>query len=401
MKVLMWLSVGLDSRTPSEHLLSAIANALLEKGCIVHILQKGTGGNKPTLPRELDDMRITTTVIRQYKPIKRNLLTRYLLDVHYVRKCDKFLQEKHDYECVFIQSSNVAGLQSEILKKRLPYAHITFNIQDIFPENAVYCHKMKTNGILYSFFSRIQKKAYDNVDRIITISEDMKAYLIDLGVNEEKIDIIYNWSYQDYEYDPLTTRANQVDAILSADNFHVVYAGNIGIMQNVDSIIHAAKLLRSYKEIRFDIIGNGSYRDKLERYTIKEKLKNVSFHDMLSTENAPAIYCRADVNIIPLAENIFRTALPSKTATCLACQKPVIFVIGTDSLFGKAVQQATGAPVLDSNDARGLAKTILDFYNHKLNYHSADYFRLRFQKSKNSSLYADIIINKLGKTNIL
>ena len=42
MRVLFWLSIGLDRRTPSEHLLTAMIEALYKRGHTVHILHKDT-----------------------------------------------------------------------------------------------------------------------------------------------------------------------------------------------------------------------------------------------------------------------------------------------------------------------------------------------------------------------
>ena len=45
MKVLIWLSIGLDRRSPSFHLLCDIVEQLVKKECEVFILQKDTGGD--------------------------------------------------------------------------------------------------------------------------------------------------------------------------------------------------------------------------------------------------------------------------------------------------------------------------------------------------------------------
>ena len=42
MKVLMWMGGNFDRRTPSEHLLVAIVQALYADGHTVHIIQKDT-----------------------------------------------------------------------------------------------------------------------------------------------------------------------------------------------------------------------------------------------------------------------------------------------------------------------------------------------------------------------
>ena len=63
MNVLFWLSIGLDRRTPSEHLLTAMIEALYKRGHTVHILQKDTGGHIKELYPKLRDLGVTTTKI--------------------------------------------------------------------------------------------------------------------------------------------------------------------------------------------------------------------------------------------------------------------------------------------------------------------------------------------------
>lgn len=390
MRILMWLSIGLDRRTPSEHLLTAIVEALYEKGHTVHILQKSSGGDKPSLPENMARLGVTTTCVSQNQAGKSNFVGRYMADLQYVMKCRKYLKTL-EFDRVFMQSSNVAGVQSATLRQLHRNVPLTFNVQDIFPENAVYSHTMKKNSMPYRVLSAIQKKAYRDADRIITISEDMKDQLLELGVDEDKISVIYNWSYQDEVYDPEQTTSEVVDRLMPEDDFNVVYAGNIGLMQNVEIVVETAAKMKNEPRIRFHIFGDGLYRKKLEVRTQELGLANVVFHDMLPAEHAPALYCKADVNIIPLAENIYRTALPSKIATCLACQKPIILAIGEKSRFGHVLSKKTGCKITGSNDAEGMAKAILSIYEEKNELSVKEIFSQAFRLSANSAAYAQII----------
>ena len=390
MKILMWLSIGLDRRTPSEHLLTAIVEALYEKGHTVHILQKSSGGDKPSLPDNMARLGVTTTCVSQNQAGKSNFVGRYLADLQYVMKCRKYLKTL-EFDRVFMQSSNVAGMQTATLRQLHRNVPLTFNVQDIFPENAVYSRTMKKDSMPYRVLSAIQKKAYRDADRIITISEDMKDQLLELGVDEDKISVIYNWSYQDEVYDPEQTTSEVVDRLMPEDDFNVVYAGNIGLMQNVEIVVETAAKMKNEPKIRFHIFGDGLYRKKLEARTQELGLENVVFHDMLPAEHAPALYCKADVNIIPLAENIYRTALPSKTATCLACQKPIILAIGEKSRFGHVLSKNTGCKITGSNDAEGMAKAILSIYEEKNELSVKEIFSQAFRLSANSAAYAQII----------
>ena len=59
--------------------------------------------------------------------------------------------------------------------------------------------------------------------------------------------------------------------------FNVVYAGNIGVMQNVDILIETAKLMKDDKSVWFHIIGNGVYKDKLKARAKEYGITNISF----------------------------------------------------------------------------------------------------------------------------
>lgn len=118
MRILFWLSIGLDRRTPSEHLLTAMIEALYKRGHTVHILQKDTGGKIEGLYPKLENLGVTTTRIPMNAVAHSNLVSRYLSDLSYVRKCDEWIKQNRNYDRVFVQSSNVAGFQMQILQKR-------------------------------------------------------------------------------------------------------------------------------------------------------------------------------------------------------------------------------------------------------------------------------------------
>lgn len=391
MKILFWLSGSFDRRTPSEHLLSAMIAAMQGQGHEVCVLQKDTGGEKDPLPAEVRLPGVTTTRIPCGMPKKSRLISRYLTDLLYVWRCRRWLRKHREFDRVFLQSSNVAGAQVFVLKRLLKHAPVIYNVQDIFPENAMYSGKLRQGSLAFRGLSAVQKYAYRHADRVVTISEDMQRELLRIGVAEEKLSVIYNWSYGDKPYGPADCDTQAVSHIFTPGGYHVVYAGNIGVVQNVEVVVRAAALLRQEKDIRFHIIGDGAYREKLEQLAKELGADNLTFHDMLPSSLAPSLYAAADVNIIPLAKDIYRTALPSKTATCLACGKPIVFAFGAESLFGQEISRLTGCPVVDSDDAEGLCRAILRLRSGETVCRTEEAFLQRFLKSENSAAYAAVI----------
>lgn len=387
MKVLFWLFIGLDRQETSTHLIVSVVEQLCKSGHEVHILQKNTGGEHPSIPDCLSNYPVTTTTIPFEKASKGNLIARYYKELVYISKCKKHL--KPEYDAVFIQSNTVAGFAVKALSKNLPNARITFNVQDIFPYNLMYCGRIKQNGLLFKLLAKEQRYAYTHADHVITISEDMKDTLVNDGVNEDKISVIYNWSYQDEPYVNIDT--SPVSNLFDKQYFNVVYAGNIGMMQNVDILIEAAKLMKEDKTVWFHIIGNGIYKDKLEAKALDYGIKNISFWPIQKPELAPVIYSAADVNVIPLAKNIYRTALPSKTATCLACNKPIIFSIGENSLFGSKIVKETGCPVVGEDNVDSLISVIKEFKAGNIKCNLLPFYFENCLRSNNSYVYSSLI----------
>lgn len=396
MKVLFFLGGSFDRRTPSEHLLSAMIESLYSKGHTVHIIQKNTGGSLPILPESLEKLGVTTTAVSCGAPKKQNFIARYLTDLSYVRACGKYISKKDGYGAAFVQSTNVAGAAIGLLRKKLGNVPITFNVQDIFPYNAVFSGNLSKGGIPFKLLSAFQRAGYKKADNIITISEDMKELLVSDGVDRGKISVVYNWSYGDEPYDSSQLDMTETKKMFPEDKFNVIYAGNIGVMQNVELIIEAAALLKDERDVFFHIIGDGAYRKKLEAKANELGLVNVKFWDMLGSAHAPSIYASASVNVIPLVKDVYKTALPSKTATCFAAGSPIILCIGTESKFAQMAQRETDCLSVDSDDADGLKKAILSVKQGHDTKRYAEFFVSKLGKTQNSEKYAEIIAtNKL------
>ena len=387
MKVLFWMFIGFDQHATSEHLLSAVIERLCEQGHSVHIIQKKSGGSLPPIPERLSRYDVTTDLIPYQAADKGNFIARYLTELKYINACKRFITS--DYDAVFIQSNNVAGFAVKTIRKKLPKAIVTFNVQDIFPYNLAFCGGVKWNSIVFKALAAEQRYGYKHSDHVITISEDMKDTLVADGVKEDKIKVVYNWSYQDELYENVDI--TPVSQMIKPDYFNVVYAGNIGVMQNVDILVEAAKLMKDNKDVWFHIIGNGVYKDKLEDRAKEYGITNISFWPMQPPELAPVIYSAADVNVIPLVKDVYRTALPSKTATCLACQKPIIFAIGKESKFGKKAMDEAGCPVVAADKAEELVEAITDVHGNKSQNDAVQFFINNCGITANSNRYATTI----------
>ncbi|MEL7605898.1 MAG: glycosyltransferase family 4 protein [Sedimentibacter saalensis] len=395
MKILFVLNSGFDTPGPSNHLLESIIEKFLTNNDKVHIIEKHKTGQNSDIPNSIsENVNLNYDIVRVKNVQKNNFVKRYLEDIKYAFLCLKYYRLQKDVDVVFLQSCNTAFFQL-VLIKLLIKKPVVFNVQDIFPLNALVSGIIKEKSIIYKILRILQRCAYKMSDKIITISDDMKKTLLNEDVQDDKVEVIYNWGYSDEIID-IKDENNKFlrDNEIKDDHYKVVYAGNIGALQDIDVIIDAAKLLREVKAIRFYIIGDGVLKKKYVDYANKFDLKNIEFYPMQPSKYAPQIYAMSDINIIPLKSGVIQTALPSKTANCLSCGKPIIACIDKSSYFSRMIESCDKCSVIDSNDAIGLANCINEYYKKNIKGNSVlarELFRQKFLKSLNTQYYVEAI----------
>ena len=334
-RLLFVFDIGFDRGGPSVHLLQDVIREGLNHGNEIEVILKKTGGQDAEMPTEFSENAHFTYFTIDEKNSKKSFIGRYFEEIKYARKCSKLFLKRGKYDAVFLQSNVAAYFYMRYLKKL--GCRIVFNVQDIFPYNLKFSEQLPLEIITFPVFRKLQNMGYKMADSIITISDDMKQTLIEDGVDENRIEVIYNWSYSD---SPITLEdispANFYDLKMDHDKFNVVYAGNIGKMQNVELIAKTARELRDDTSVQFYVIGDGSNKKKLEN--ISNGLKNIIFLPFQPSFFAESIYAQADLNVIPLMPGGIKTALPSKTATVLRVNKPVAFCVGRDNIFARLVE---------------------------------------------------------------
>lgn len=251
---------------------------------------------------------------------KFKLLKRY---ISVARHCARKLK-KVESDVVFV-STNPPLLYSYLVTKYCARKNIPviYNVQDIYPDNV-----FKERSLMYKIFNPLQVKSLTRATEVITISETMRKTLLKKGDFNNKISVIYNFDISEVRKTPLARKYSFFDPL----QFNVVYAGNIGYVQDIDVILSAAKLLVHEPRIHIHIVGEGSQAARIAKRIHDENIVNATYYPPHSVEDSAQLYKNADVNIISILPGIIKTALPLKTASCLAAQKPIIF-IGLETFY--------------------------------------------------------------------
>lgn len=335
------VSIGsFDTQYSDYHIMRDIILGLLERGHEVNLIQKQYL-DIPQYPQQFDKYfgkQLQVHNIKFEKKAKADLKARYLADLSYYRQACKWMK-KNKPDKVFLQSCNTAFF-TVFYAKHILKCPLLYNEQDIFPENAYFAGILSESSMIYKVAHALQKYAYKNATALSTISDDMKSTIVTrYGISEDKVQVIYNWGHEE-----LKAHSEQDNVFLKKypkkpGEFRVVYAGNLGKMQNVELILETAALMKDDAGVSFYIVGGGVNEEQLKTFAKEKELNNVTFVGMQPPEEVADLYAAADVNVIPLQKGLIYAALPSKTADCLIAGKPIITCVDDESEFAKLVRK--------------------------------------------------------------
>ncbi len=261
-------------------------------------------------------------------------------------------QKKFDVILVHEPSPITQGFPAIVVKKiqRIP---LNFWVLDLWPESLTSAGGIN-NKIVLSFFSRMVKYIYNNSDKILISSKGFRESILTKGNYEEKLVYFPNWAE---------------DSILHGDSdyvipklprgFKVLFAGNIGVAQDVDSIIKSALILKENLDIHFIFVGDGRSKKQLEDFVSENELTNtVHFLGRFPIEAMKTFFTKSDVLLVSLKDElIFNLTVPAKLQAYLCTQMPILGMLNGEG--ASIINEANCGFSVNAGDSEALAKQII------------------------------------------
>lgn len=231
---------------------------------------------------------------------------------------------------------------------------LVYDIQDIWPDTLRVTNMLKNNFAL-AVVGYMCDWVYRCVDKIVVSSPGFKRLLIERGVPDRKIDVIYNWADESALISP---RGNLPDVFPSEDSFKIVYAGNMGKGQALYSVLDAAFILQGRNSrATFVMVGGG-----VDVYLLKARvsdlgLSNVVFLPSVPMSEVGTLLAAADVLLVHLRKDpLFEITIPSKTQAYMAMGKPLLMAVNGDA--ADLVKRAGCGVVVESENSQALADAV-------------------------------------------
>ena len=209
---------------------------------------------------------------------------------------------------------------------RVPFV---YQIHDMWPET-LSATGMLNNPRVLRWVGQFACWVYARATSILVISPGFQRNLLEKGVPASKIHCISNWVDTE-TYHPAEPEPELAADLGLAGRFNIMFAGNVGEAQGLDTVIGAADLLRDLRDVQFVIVGDGIALPGLQQAAQARNLSNVRFLGRYPAHAMSRLYALADVLLVHLKDDpLFRITIPHKTLAYLATGKPILAAVSGD-----------------------------------------------------------------------
>lgn len=323
----------------------------------------------------------------------KNLVLNYF---SFVYNANKYIRHnKMEFDAILVyEISPITQAYPALYCKKKYGGKVLLWVQDLWPESVTAAGGVK-NGFALSILDRMVKRIYSKCDVLLVQSDGFKKSILSKGDFESKIVYAPNWA-EDLYLDKKMTNAETISAMMP-DGFRVMFAGNVGAAQDVDSIVKAADETRDIPEIKWVIVGDGRARANVEEQARKLGLtKTVVFLGRHPMDQMPTFFSFADVMVVSLKdEYIFSLTIPAKTQSYMASGKPIVSMLNGEG--NRIVEEAKCGLTAQSGDYKTLADNVKKLYKTnrdellQMGKNGLDYYLNHFDKK----MVVDNIFNSM------
>lgn len=255
-------------------------------------------------------------------------------------------------DVVYVYATQMTAAFGPWLRRLLGGAPYVLHVQDLWPDSITGSSLVHSGpgeravtGLLTPWLSSV----YRHASAVVGIAPTMIETLNARGVDPDRTHLVYNWSPQEPE--PAEDAAEP--SVSASPGVTVLYAGNIGDMQDLETAVKAAHQTRD-AGVRLSLVGDGTATASLRALVETLHATNVDFRARVDSDEVLRLYRRADYALVSLKDlPAFRGTIPSKFQMALAAGLPVVSTVQGD--VRRLVEQHEVGFTADSESVDSLA----------------------------------------------
>lgn len=272
------------------------------------------------------------------------------------------LLARRSYDVILAPNGSFfTGIAASIigLLRRTPFI---YNVQDLYPEVPVQAGQL-SNRHAIAGLAHLERLMYRRAARVSVIAPSFRANLLAKGVPSEKLALIPN--FVDTTFIRPLSRQNPFSVAQGLDGrFVVSYAGNLGYVYDLETLLEVARRLADRPDFLFLIIGEGVSKVDLERKAKALGLSNLRFLPFQPIESLPWLRAASDVQLSLHRPGTSGYSLPSKIYEIMASERPLLASADAESDVAELVRRSECGICVEPGNADQLAAALLSLYNN-------------------------------------
>ena len=318
--------------------------------------KKPDGYRKKIIMRESDGL-VTIIRVPHYVAPNKGFFRRLLIHLTFAFFASLYTLVMKRDDIIYLESpplfNGFIGLTAKWFR-RVPYL---FNVADLWPQTAVELGLLKSPAVIaISLF--LERLFYRCAERILAITGGVRDHILAKGYPADKVPLITNGVDPEIFSDTVAPDA-EVLSYRRGGSLLVVYAGTLGLVYALDTLLDAARQVRE-EAFHFLFIGDGADKDRLMSLAAEGHLSNVTFLPPRGQSDMPAVFRAADLAVIPLRDlPVSRAIMPVKCFEMMAVGVPLIL-----AARGEMAQQVVAAgcgEVIEPEDSTAIVAALHRF----------------------------------------
>lgn len=283
-----------------------------------------------------------------------------------------FLRLNNRFDAVIVhEPSPITQYYPALLINKIWKMPVYFWVMDLWPESLSIAGGVKNKFVL-NYYTNVIKKFYKNAEKILITSKGFRSAINEKGNFDDKIVYFPNWAE-----DAISEGNKNFPIPELPKGFKVMFAGNIGEAQDLDSIMKAALELKDEKHIQFILVGDGRKMPFVKDFVDQNNLNDtISIMGRFPVEAMSSFFDKADVMLVTLKDDpIFNLTVPAKLQAYMSASKPIVAMLNGEG--SENIIDAECGFTVSAGNYVGLSETIL-----KASLLSADDLRILGENSR-------------------
>ena len=204
-------------------------------------------------------------------------------------------------------------------------------IQDLWPESLTATNTIKLKFILNTV-KTILVFIYNASSYILVQSRSFEQHIKCQIKEPNKIYYFPNWAEDSFNTS-LDFSKNKYSSLMPDNKFIIMFAGNLGVAQSLETIIEAATYTKD-QSIHWVFLGDGRQIHWLKDQVKTISLDNVSILGRYPLDDMPLFFNLADAMLVTLKKDpVLNLTVPGKVQSYLKFGKPILSALDGDGSF--------------------------------------------------------------------